>query len=261
MTSLLSCNVASKPTSAAIGTALVTMNIGIPISLLVCGILSAMHVLPFSPAASWAMIGLGSGGLIFPFPSYLIFFCLCKRKPAQQIAFTSPPHTDPTSAVPIAPLSWEQKIVAYTGKNEIIQAIGKKNPAKCPYRWVCFFETADTINDLLFGGNARLTPYEQDIMTSREKILFIIYPRDEIARQRWSREYLNSCLTGQLRDYQAGDTFTLKYGLSYDLHELNYDLLILSCKEAIQLRCARNGTDQLPSRVRKALGFYKKTLF
>lgn len=227
-----------KVENKGISATLFAFDAAAPITLLVVGILASLSILSVSHAGGYATLAVGGGLAVFNIIAWSVF-CTRRKKssesPSESIAYS---HTK-TSLMP----GWDQRVYCSNSqsKRNITNALQKKNPT-CPFRWILFFDSHQTVSDLLFGDAGHFDSIFEEIKSSNERIVLFICPQDTEAENRWmSSEHFDSICRAQKKAGELKQSGKLT-------------VIPLSCDESYFLNGIAENNNQFPKKVKKALG-------
>lgn len=236
------CLQIQSPVAAlTVGAALIVIDTGGPITLLVLGILGAASVVALPAGGYWTMIGIGSGMALFSIISWSLFLHGRKQEKHSEKTTTTFQKNSQINSDAYVNSGWEEKIHCNSGTNQLLAKLKDHSPSNSSYEWILFLDVHHTRSDLFFTADGPFWGIYSPIMQSTGKLKIFVCPQDAGAEERWED-----------RDYFK--MLAAQEGMQEFQEKRAYELTILSCQETYAFNGWLSGSSPAPKPVKQALG-------
>ncbi len=243
MTPLIIQHCEIKNTKSELGCRLLStvIDVALPVSLLVVGILAKFSVLPMSPAASFGLLGSGSFLSLLSIGSWGKFIYQKRQNTPSSSSTLAPKSKSSTT-------SWEEKIYCCINgqKEKLLEKIKNKPSTASPYACILFFSATGHQADMFFApsdGKFRNPAYSEIMKVTGDFIIFVC-PEDEEAYKRWMIQGWFNTLNSSQKELQNF------------VSQKNPQVHIFTVVESVTFNSWVKGeSSSPPDLVEKALGF------
>lgn len=209
------------------------VDVALPLSLLVVGILGKSSVLHISPAASFGMIGAGSLLSLVSIGSWGRFFYQRRQNTSSSPVMSSNSLTS----------AWEDRIFCYNADKQakILEKMKDKPSSASPYGCIIFFHAHGQAT-VFFTTDGTFSSESQKIRQTTGQSIIFICPSDQAIYEQWAKPgHLTRTSDEQLVEF---------------ITNRKPDVHVLTVRENAFFNAWLNGQDvTLPEPLKKALGF------